>query len=440
MKKFLAIIFSALLVLSFAASAFAIHAEIPAETQAVVAKGATQLTIGGDIRTRGWWIRNRVSGFPFDSKDGAYYDQRVRLYFDAAVTKDVQGYVMLETGTGNDDKYFWGENTFNAKGGTPMGLIQAWIQYKNSTLFGFPFGIKVGHMPLKLSHSLFFDHTLGGDDAIVFFMDPTKDIHVGLLTVKLSDGTPPAGKFDNTDDLDAYVALMTYKMAGHTFGGNYTYIMNSDSRMKFSNLGLHADGKVAGFGYKGEADLQFGSTEPTHKTPGSKKSKYKGYGVMLEGSYAVNPVTIRAGLAYGSGDNKADTSIKTFQHFSANSGNTTFQKYTLIYEYLVKTAAGATGTGIANTTYYNLGVDFKATPELSGSVDAYLLRASKTASGISKKVGWEIDAKVRYMLAKNLSYQVDLGYLKAGDFYDDTNPTADVKSTAVVRNMLTLSF
>jgi len=41
MKKYLALALGVLFTLGFAASAFAIHAEIPAETQAVVAKGTS---------------------------------------------------------------------------------------------------------------------------------------------------------------------------------------------------------------------------------------------------------------------------------------------------------------------------------------------------------------------------------------------------------------
>src|SRR5512135_638050 len=58
LKKFLAVILGALFVLSFAASAFAIHAEIPSDTQAVVAPGATQITLGGELRVRGWYTDN----------------------------------------------------------------------------------------------------------------------------------------------------------------------------------------------------------------------------------------------------------------------------------------------------------------------------------------------------------------------------------------------
>ena len=58
MKKILAIILGTILVLGFAASAFAIHAEIPSETQSVVAKGSTQITLGGELRARGWYLDN----------------------------------------------------------------------------------------------------------------------------------------------------------------------------------------------------------------------------------------------------------------------------------------------------------------------------------------------------------------------------------------------
>src|SRR5512139_2178685 len=88
LKKFLAIILGAIFVLSFAASAFAIHAEIPSETQAVVAKGATQITIDGEIRSRGWYQKNiagnnSTQGLPHDTTSEAWYDQRIRLSVDA---------------------------------------------------------------------------------------------------------------------------------------------------------------------------------------------------------------------------------------------------------------------------------------------------------------------------------------------------------------------
>ena len=86
------------MVLSFAGAALAIHSEIPADTQAIVAKGSTQLSLGGEIRVRGWYYDNlgpyfgkAVGQDPQDSNSKANYDQRVRLSLDAVVSPNVSG-------------------------------------------------------------------------------------------------------------------------------------------------------------------------------------------------------------------------------------------------------------------------------------------------------------------------------------------------------------
>ena len=464
MKKYLALILGVLFVLSFAASAFAIHAEIPSETQAVVAKGDIQITLGGEIRTRGWWLNNIDSdSLPIKSRSNAYYDERVRLSLDAKVAPGVEGFVLLETSNGDfngqtKDVYVWG--SLNNKPGsdyTPGSTLlinEAWIVYSGSGLFGFNSGVKIGHMPLALGEKQFFDHTKFGDDAIVFFMQPTKDLHVALLTFKGIEGSNPDLGPDggNSHDLDAYVALATYKLDDkNTVGVNYTYLnqpneainVNNSSlsgffRLKLQDLSLHANGNIAGIGYKAEADMQFGSVGEA-----PFKSDFKGYALMLGLNYKMDPATLRASAAYGSGQ-KDSSDIDEFITFVGHD-----QHYTLVYDYSVATAGAVTGliggkghdTGIANTTYFNLGVDYAATKDLNMSLDGYILRASKTdifGSGVSKNIGWEVDAKAAYQLAKNLTYQVDAGYLKAGNFYRDV--VGEKKSATVLRHQITLSF
>lgn len=424
--------------MSFAASAFAIHAEIPSETQAIVAKGTTQITLGGELRTRGWYMKNLVSGAPVDSSSQAFYDQRIRLSVDANVSPNVQGYIQLESGDSVDtDVTKWGNFNRHLPG---FNILQSWILYKGTGLFGFGSGLKVGHMPLALGEKQFFDHTRFGDDAIVFFMDPTKELHIGLLTVKFSGegnghralaGTgitanAITGKStDNTDDLDGYVALAVYKLdAKNTVGINYTYLNLSDANFSHQNLGLHANGNISGFGYKAEADIQFGKTSHL----GGEK-KFKGYAVMLGANYKIDPATIRGSFAYGSGPKSDSDDIDTFIPYVSE-----VQNYTLIYDYLANTTAGAKGTGLANTTYYNLGADFSPMKDLKASIDGYILRASKNPGG-SKAAGWEVDAKIVYNVAKNLAYQVDAGFFKTGKFYGDNR-----EDVTVLRHMLTLNF
>ena len=97
------------MVLGFAVSAFAIHAEIPSETQAVVAKGGTQITLGGEIRTRGWYRDNFSGGLSNSTHSSAWWDERVRLNIGAVVAPGVEGFVQVETHSGTDgDKYKWG--------------------------------------------------------------------------------------------------------------------------------------------------------------------------------------------------------------------------------------------------------------------------------------------------------------------------------------------
>ena len=91
-------------ILSFAVSAFAIHAEIPSETQAVVAAGSIQIMLSGELRTRGWYRKN-ITGdaYPLETGSAAWYDERVRLSVDAKVAPGIEGLVQLESGNDSSD-------------------------------------------------------------------------------------------------------------------------------------------------------------------------------------------------------------------------------------------------------------------------------------------------------------------------------------------------
>jgi hypothetical protein len=225
------------------------------------------------------------------------------------------------------------------------------------------------------------------------------------------------------------VGIITYKLDDkNTLGANYTYLNQSQLGFSHQNLGLTAGGAIGAVGFKAAFDMQFGKVEAVNQ-------KFRGYAFMAGVNLGMDPATLRASLGYGTGDDDAnDGKDKQFETYLGAD-----QHYTLIYDYQVITAAGRTNSGLSNTTYYNLGVDYGLMKDLSGSLDGYILRATKENTAIggsdSKSAGWEVDAKVAYQLAKNLKYQIDAGYFKAGKLYGDHK-----ESVTLLRHMLTLSF
>ncbi len=154
MKTHLTIILAVIFALGMTTSAFAIHAEIPAETQAIVAKGNTQITLGGQIRLRGNY---QEADFDSDTDPIGNYDGRVVLGVNAKIGDNVQGQLTLMSGDpkssdpDTDANFGWG--TENAMQGS-LRINQAWILYTYKMA-----GIKVGHMPLALGNKIWFDWT-----------------------------------------------------------------------------------------------------------------------------------------------------------------------------------------------------------------------------------------------------------------------------------------
>ncbi|MCL5236751.1 MAG: alginate export family protein [Nitrospirae bacterium] len=470
MRKYLIVALSVLFVMGTVGSAFAIHADIPAESQAVVAKGATKIHLGGEVRIRGEFKQN-TTDFNKDKADHyAAYDQRVRLSTHAQVTPNTEGQILISAGDGNGvDPYTWGANATPAtassygKGIYPVGeskrgqiqIVEAWILHKGSGLLGIPAGIKVGHMPLILGNGLFFNHTLFGDDAIVLFANPTKELEVALLTAKFAEGTTTAN-----DDSNGYVGLFTYKLNKDTnFSGDVTYVDDqangyaSKSTVSAAakgthlwNFGLRGDTNIAGFGLKADVELQAGKSKSVTGATGTGTTgdiSNRGYAVMLGASYKLAPVTVSLDYAYGSGDDNAtDNKNKTFV-----TATTATPNYTYVYDYRAPTAYGSANAGISNTQYVKLGLASDFTKELSGNINAYILRAAKkrvitlgtaTTKGDSKSIGTEIDAKIAYKLDRNLTYWVEGGYLYAGAFYDTATKSSD--NAYAVRHGIQLSF
>jgi hypothetical protein len=467
-RKYLAIILGVLFVLSFSATAFAIHETQPGQDIPVVSMGSDKITLSGSILVRGWYLNNvnsyeagsgPVGLFPLESQSHAFYTTNATLAVDAKVSDNVRGMMELETtGSTNDsDLFVWGEPGYDIKPDSNLKFRQLWIQYTGSGL-GVPAGIKIGHMPISLGEKQFLNNERFGNDAILVWIDPTKEFHLVAGTTKLNEGDP----FVHSDDLDGYVLVATYMLnKDNTIGVNYLWAhsdgnvpsfsysdefegtrpfsVNTDD-LNFNNVGVHANGNIAGLTYAAEGDFQFGKIKQADVAgdgdiEGQPDLKLKGWAVFAKLGYQLDLVNLRASFAMGSGDDKADNDLKEFQTLQGTDYDfaSRLVHYTQIYERTIATAANEaclttqegcnhTNTGIANTTYYNIGIDVNPVKELGISVDGFLLKATKTGlwsdeGRVSKDIGWEIDSKITYKLAKNLTYFVEAGMFKPGKFY-----------------------
>ncbi|MDP2753000.1 MAG: hypothetical protein Q8P40_01205, partial [Nitrospirota bacterium] len=240
MRKYLAIVLSVIFILSFAVTAFA--ADKP------------EITLGGKILVRGWYFDNvstlgvstplplATDSLPVNTQSQAMYSTNANIMIDAKVSDNVQGFMELETsggGSQNSGLYVWGLGPVSdSKPNADLFFRQLWIQYTGSGLLGAPAGIKAGHMPITLGEKQFLCNERFGDDAILLWVDPTKEVHLALATTKLAEGANNV----HSDDLDGYVLIGTYKLdKDNTIGLNYTLI-HSDGigdQLNFDNLGLH---------------------------------------------------------------------------------------------------------------------------------------------------------------------------------------------------------
>jgi len=438
-RKYLAIVLGVMLVLSIAATASAMD---------------TEVTLGGKILVRGWYWKNVHHGLPEDSTSQAFYTTEASLDVDVKVEENVRGFMELET-TAFDDpysgEYVWGQLGYDTKPSADLYFRQLWIMYYGSGLLGVPAGIKIGHMPVSLGEKQFLNNERFGNDMILAWVDPTKELHIAGAIAKLIEGDIT----NHTDDVDGYVLLGTYAIdKDNTVGINWTYIHSDGNcpaldvtipnadKLNFHNLGIHGNGDISGLTWAAEFDWQFGKVEsvipPVATWPSTDNSiKPKGWAAMVKLGYMLDPINIRGSFAYGSGDSDGlnDGDCKEFQTLMGPDEiepTNRLVHYTQIYERTIDTTAmhalltttvggNVRNTGIANTTYYNLGLDWAATPALNMSLDWYLLRASKvpTGSGWSKSAGNELDFKGTYNIAKNLDYFVEAAGFWPGGFYED---------------------
>ncbi|MBU0731115.1 MAG: hypothetical protein KKE17_07010 [Proteobacteria bacterium] len=428
MKKTLTAALGTTFLLGFAASAFAIHGTVPAEQSVVAGKNA-KITLDGKIRSRGY-SKSTTTVANSDGSTAEGYDSTVQLGVKAVLSDEASGYIHLETGSGSGDTYNWdgaaGLNTGGSKRGS-MEINQAWINYDPGMV-----GVKVGHMPLALNNKQFFDHTTDGDDAIVVYMDPSSNTHIGLLTIKFNEGNTSAN-----DDIDGYVALLMQKMGASNLGVSLTNLNRDGDVLDMYNLGIDFGGKFGPVALKAGLDYQMGDDGGTFTggTPTAQHG-FAGYAVVVDGSMDAGAVKVGAVLGYGTGDGDAtDTDQEKFINFLSD-----VRYYSTMVGYILQVPGAASkNTGLQNMLLVQVNGAGKITDDISWKARVNYMTLNEVAVGADDDLGIELEGFLTWKLSNGLSYGIEAAYLLTGDAWK-TTPTAEVDDVWFLRHSLTLDF
>jgi hypothetical protein len=459
----------ALLVLGFAVNSFAIQAEIPADTTAAIAKGGTQVTIGGEVRMRAFsrqntndfnsHAANSSSGATTGTGEAMAYDFRVRLSVEAKMSPNTIGFIQMEAGgdslpnatgvsaNGNvGENTAWGSEGCKTLGGTfkcgdvkanEFRVLQAWIQHSGSGLFGVPAYVKVGHQPITIGAGIFYRHDLYNDDAAVVGISPVKGLDITAVTVKLAEGLQ-----NSSDDQTLYSGIITYAFNKDISAGLDVSFLQSQNASALSspsasttptpsnpgakadlwNIGGNIKANVAGFGLYATGDIQAGQANLF-----GAKYPFRGFALTGGAKYTFAPVTLGLDLGYGSGDRKSDQKFTTFMTAQADQAKFSYW----VYDYFTLNAAGNRDGGLQNLFQASINAKADVMKNLMLGANVSFLRAARKSFGggnitvaadggiptASGNIGTEVDLYLNYQIDKGLRFYVDAGYLFAGNYW-----------------------
>ncbi|OGQ88682.1 MAG: hypothetical protein A2512_03480 [Deltaproteobacteria bacterium RIFOXYD12_FULL_56_24] len=406
-----------------------------------VAASAAGIEVDGVVRIRGINIDTTIGT---DKAAKNYYDQKVQVGFKSKPSDNLTGYIRLGSASTSTDNFNWDDGPAT-KAGSEMYIDEAWIDYKPTS-----FGLKAGRMHLNLPGNNFIDHRSDAPDSGILVYGDLAGTKVGLLTVKLSEGS---ALDDNSSDLDAYIVHLGRKFSDN-FSGDVAYTLlkgGADDESSYfnglamSDLGLNATVKAGGLTVKGDVNLQFG----TYSDNGTTAVDANGYAVQLNADYKIGKSTIGAMLAQGSGDdNSADNDNDTFLAYLFS----TYRHNTLAGYALATPGSGKIGsgnTGLSNLTIMQLNASTSVTCPITGkplslfgALNFLQTTEDVTAANGAKTddLGTELHAKAAWKLTSNLTYLVEGFYVMTDDAYTHGKSSMDIDDIYWLRHGITMKF
>jgi hypothetical protein len=309
--------------------------------------------------------------------------------------------------------------------------------------------VKVGRQFLQLGNGWFLRSSKYGSDAWLLGL-PGKNT-VAFVNIKASENDST-----RSDDTDAYALLDVFKLDDKNTVGIYlaraydrkgTWTNNAFAggaafakQTTLDNIGLHYAGKLGPINLQAELDFQMGQIKQV--TAGDPDIKFGGNQIVLQANMPIDPLTINATIASGSGDKvdaTGDSGTKQEQMMTFLDKD---PRYTMVYEYVMIGATGAKNNGFANTQALGLGAGYKVSKQIMVNFDAWMLTANEKVAlnggTASDKLGTELDLKVTWTPYDQVSWYVNYGQFMTGDAYKSAAGIAD--NVTAIQSVLSYKF
>lgn len=401
MKKSLSLLLSTLFVFVLSASAFAINAEIPSDTQAVVAKSPTQVTVSGEIRVRLEDASTGTTGVQSQEK----VLQRTRLNIAADVVKNTKVFISLQ------DSRAWGEeaNTITTGNeGQGVDLSQGYFQIDK--LGGQPLSLKVGRQLLAYGDQRLIGHLEWANQARRFdavkLMYDTKAFSLDFWSAKVGEPaattttpTLPAGDKDSCFR-GLYATVKT--IPSNTLDLYLLQDKNDVTKRDVYTYGARIAGKVSSFDYTGELALQTGDSSATASQDSHAYALKAGYTIPSAMNFRIG-----AEYDYATGNEGDATATEAFQNLYPTN------------HYLY----GFTDDiGWSNISAFSVNLSLKPTKDLWLGAEYWDYNLAQANAAGNKDRGTEFNIMARYSVNSNVKLEATwarrtAGSAGASDYY-----------------------
>jgi hypothetical protein len=329
----------------------------------------------------------------------------------------------------------WGGDDLNTTGSSNIDVQHIYMEYMS------PVGkIRMGRTSAGLwqgdflsndqqaNRLMYFPNMLPENVGACFFLQKKKE----------NDGTADRGV---DADQDVYEAAVWYKTRGMIAALAYDYM-----RSAASDVGLTTNNTIKGYYNQNfsnmyvESEFAYNTGEYDSDTAGADYDT-SSLGFMADVGMNMAKLDVGMMFIYGSGDDDGNTGDREYLGQLGEQ----FQPYNILTGAatgMMITDYNAADTDMAAAGIISLGVhaNFAVSDVLSLNSALVYAKAESEKANYDDELGWEIDLGMSYALLDNLTYQMDFGYLMAGDFFERGVAGADADDVYTLTHRLTMEF